>query len=82
MDLQFHAGHCESILFRGWTAKSIEAFALSTFAIFLFTIAYEGLKYYREKLYSDNAKSIANFSSKDNLTDPPPKSIRYVSFLH
>lgn len=50
---QFHIGHSEIFLFDGWTVTEVGSFIVSTFAVFFAAIIYEGLKYYREKLFTD-----------------------------
>lgn len=61
--IQFHVGNCESILFKQFTAKTVEGFVWAVVAIFLISIAYEGLKFWREKLYSDYAAETATACS-------------------
>lgn len=51
MDMSLHWGTCEWILARAWKADTNGKFWFATIMIFLATIAYEGLKYYRELLY-------------------------------
>lgn len=52
-------------------------FVLSAIGIFFITVAYEGLKYWREKLYADNV-CVSDKSSESNLTNSlPKKTIRY-----
>lgn len=87
---QFHVGNCESILFKKFTVKNVEEFAFAVVVIFLISIGYEGLKFWREKLYSDYASetatvcssikaSTSELTSDDNKQNVNKKSIRYVA---
>lgn len=46
--LQFHAGHCERILWKGWVASTVTEFFFSCLALFLLAFVYEALKFVRE----------------------------------
>ncbi|CAO1428203.1 unnamed protein product [Diamesa serratosioi] len=52
MDMSFHGGACEMILFKSWQANTMLKFVMTTFAIFIVAILYEGLKYFREILFA------------------------------
>lgn len=69
--MQFHAGVCEAILFKKFTVNTAEGFVSAAFVIFLVAIAYEGLKFWREKLYSDYAcqTSICSSSIKASTSE-------------
>ena len=70
-NFQFHVGHCESILFKNWTAKTVEEFILALVLIFIVSVAYEGLKFWREKLYNDYCTdaAILNSSTKTSTSE-------------
>lgn len=55
-NFQFHGGNCEYILFDSWVVTQAGAFVGVAILIFLAAIAYEGLKYLREKMYYDAHK--------------------------
>lgn len=70
--------------------KNVEEFAFAVVVIFLISIGYEGLKFWREKLYSDYASetatvcssikaSTSELTSDDNKQNVNKKSIRYVA---
>ncbi|XP_037029493.1 high affinity copper uptake protein 1-like [Bradysia coprophila] len=63
MIMTFHVGNCEAILFKKFTVKTVEEFVSAVVVIFLISIAYEGLKFWREKLYSDYAAETATACS-------------------
>lgn len=50
MAMTFHGGYQETILFDQWSTHSVGAFVASWFAVFLFSIAYEALKTFRDYL--------------------------------
>lgn len=79
MYLQFHTGNCESILFKGIKVTNAEEFGVAVVVIFVIAIAYEGLRFWREKLHNDytnqNASSCSN--SKDGAS-ANRKTIRYT----
>lgn len=56
---QFHAGHCERILWRGWVASTVAEFVLSAIAIFVLAFLYELLKFFREHLMRREARKEA-----------------------
>lgn len=56
---QFHAGHCERILWRGWVAATVTEFVLSAIAIFVVSFLYELLKFLREHLMRREARKEA-----------------------
>ncbi|XP_053678767.1 high affinity copper uptake protein 1 [Anopheles nili] len=51
MQMSFHAGSCEVILFPSWATTETGAFVGATIGFFLLAFAYEGLKYGRELLH-------------------------------
>ncbi|XP_059613772.1 high affinity copper uptake protein 1-like isoform X2 [Phlebotomus argentipes] len=53
MQMIFHLGHCEAILFKSWTVSEVGGFVGAVILIFVVAVLYEGLKYLREKLYYD-----------------------------
>jgi len=53
MIMTFHVGNCEAILFKKFTVKTVEEFLSAIVVIFLISIGYEGLKFWREKLFND-----------------------------
>ncbi|XP_055695629.1 high affinity copper uptake protein 1 [Lutzomyia longipalpis] len=53
MQMIFHLGHCEAILFKSWTVSEVGGFVGAAILIFVVAVLYEGLKYLREKLYYD-----------------------------
>ncbi|XP_017474994.1 PREDICTED: high affinity copper uptake protein 1-like [Rhagoletis zephyria] len=54
----FHAGHCETILWKNWSPKSIAEFTLSALAVFLLSFLYEALKFLRQFLLRRELKRI------------------------
>lgn len=79
MYLQFHAGNCESILFKSIKVTTGEQFASAAVIIFIIAIAYEGLRFWREKLHNDYTTQNAQ-SCQSSTKDGPParKTIRYT----
>lgn len=84
---QFHVGNCEAILFKRFTVTTAGEFASAVVVIFLVSIGYEGLKFWREKLYNDYASETATVCSSIkastseltcNKQSVNKKSIRYV----
>lgn len=63
MIMTFHVGNCEAILFKSFTVRTAGEFASAVVVIFLISIAYEGLKFWREKLYNDYATETATVCS-------------------
>lgn len=69
--------------------KTVEEFIIAVVVIFLISIAYEGLKFWREKLYNDYAsentvacssiKASTSELTEDNKLSANKKSIRYVT---
>ncbi|CRK89687.1 CLUMA_CG003409, isoform A [Clunio marinus] len=51
MQMAFHGGHNETILFEQWTISSTSGLIWSMLVIFILGVLYEGLKYYRENLF-------------------------------
>ncbi|XP_070499308.1 high affinity copper uptake protein 1 isoform X2 [Chironomus tepperi] len=51
MSMAFHGGCNETILFTQWTISSTSGLFFSMVAIFALAIFYEGLKFYRERLF-------------------------------
>lgn len=69
--------------------KTVEKFIIAVVVIFLISIAYEGLRFWREKLYNDYANenavlcssikaSTSELTTEDNKLSVNKKSIRYV----
>ncbi|XP_058127599.1 high affinity copper uptake protein 1 [Anopheles ziemanni] len=52
MQMSFHGGSCEIILFPSWATTEVAAFVGATIGFFLLAFAYEGLKYGRELLHA------------------------------
>lgn len=61
---QFHGGHCEQILWKGWTARTVLEFSLSAFAIFLLAFLYEGVKFLRQFLLRRELEKISKNKEK------------------
>ncbi|XP_052901005.1 high affinity copper uptake protein 1 [Anopheles moucheti] len=55
MQMSFHGGSCEVILFPSWATTEAGAFVGATIGFFLLAFAYEGLKYGRELLHVSDA---------------------------
>jgi copper transporter 1 len=51
MEMAFHGGYNETILFKQWTISSTSGLLFSMLIIFILATLYEGLKYYREYLF-------------------------------
>jgi len=51
MEMAFHGGYNETILFKQWTTSSVSGLLFSMLLIFILATLYEGLKYYREHLF-------------------------------
>ncbi|XP_028895508.1 high affinity copper uptake protein 1-like [Zeugodacus cucurbitae] len=62
----FHAGHCEQILWKAWTARTILEFSLSAIAIFLLAFLYEGVKFFRQFLLR---RALEKLSKNKEKTD-------------
>ncbi|XP_004519886.2 high affinity copper uptake protein 1 [Ceratitis capitata] len=56
----FHGGHCEQILWKTWTVKTILEFTLSAFAVFLIAFLYEALRFLRQFLVRRELERSAN----------------------
>uniref|UniRef100_A0A1L8DEQ8 Copper transport protein n=1 Tax=Nyssomyia neivai TaxID=330878 RepID=A0A1L8DEQ8_9DIPT len=67
MEMIFHLGHCEAILFKSWTVSEVGGFVGAAILIFVVAVLYEGLKYLREKLYYD-AHQLEFAQDKDGST--------------
>ncbi|XP_053682201.1 high affinity copper uptake protein 1 [Sabethes cyaneus] len=50
MQMSFHGGSCEIILFPSWATTEVGQFVGAWFGFFLLALLYEGLKFYREVL--------------------------------
>lgn len=62
MDMTFHFGSMETILFKEWAVSSVGGMVGSVIGIFLIALLYEGLKFLREYLYREHFNAI-NYSS-------------------
>ncbi|XP_014251551.1 high affinity copper uptake protein 1 isoform X2 [Cimex lectularius] len=65
MMMTFHFGYNEAILFDFWNVSTIAGFISSFIGIFVVSLIYEGIKYYREYLFWENLnnthyKSVTN----------------------
>jgi len=58
MEMAFHGGYNETILFKQWTISSCSGLFYSMLVIFIFGVLYEGLKYYRENLFWKSYNSL------------------------
>jgi len=58
MEMAFHGGYNETILFKQWTISSCSGLLYSMVAIFILGVLYEGLKYYRENLFWKSYNSL------------------------
>ncbi|KAJ6639817.1 High affinity copper uptake protein 1 [Pseudolycoriella hygida] len=87
MIMTFHVGNCEAILFKQFTVKTVEQFVAAVLVIFLISIGYEGLKFWREKLFNDYVAetatvcssikaSTSELTSEQNKRNPNKTSIR------
>ncbi|KAK9299826.1 hypothetical protein QLX08_007278 [Tetragonisca angustula] len=56
MEMFFHVGGTEVILFRQWHTRDSAGIAASMVGIILLTIIYEGIKSYRDHLYINTAR--------------------------
>ncbi|KAJ6636838.1 High affinity copper uptake protein 1 [Pseudolycoriella hygida] len=65
MIMMLHTGNCESIVFKSIKVTTAEEFALAVLVIFVFAIAYEGLRFWREKMYNDYMNQTSSCSSKE-----------------
>ncbi|XP_055587631.1 high affinity copper uptake protein 1 [Uranotaenia lowii] len=48
MQMSFHGGSCEIILFPSWATTTVGKFVAAWFVFFAMALLYEGLKFYRE----------------------------------
>ncbi|XP_037039236.1 high affinity copper uptake protein 1-like [Bradysia coprophila] len=78
MIMTFHTGNCESILFKGIKVTKGEEFAVAFLVIFVISIAYEGLRFWREKLYNDYQAQQQITCSNPKDMAPPRKTIRQL----
>uniref|UniRef100_A0A182QWK7 Copper transport protein n=1 Tax=Anopheles farauti TaxID=69004 RepID=A0A182QWK7_9DIPT len=67
MQMSFHGGSCEVILFPSWATTEVGAFVGAIFGFFLLAFAYEGLKYARELLHASDAATRASPNDKRTL---------------
>lgn len=51
LQMFFHGGYCETVLFESWKISSIGGLIGSIIGIMIMAALYEGLKYYREYLF-------------------------------
>lgn len=58
MEMAFHGGCNETILFTQWTINTCSGLVWSMLGIFLLGVIYEGLKYYRENLFWKSYNSL------------------------
>ncbi|KAG4078259.1 hypothetical protein HA402_012969 [Bradysia odoriphaga] len=78
MIMTLHTGNCESILFKGIKVTKGEEFAIAALVIFVISIAYEGLRFWREKMYNDYQAQQQKTCSNPKDTAPPRKTIRQL----
>ncbi|KAF4525411.1 hypothetical protein B566_EDAN004154 [Ephemera danica] len=71
MEMTFHFGHCENVLFDWWQIRGPGSLIGSMIGIFIIAALYEGLKYYREYLFwrSNNAVQYRTVSPPPQKTD-------------
>ncbi|XP_058063747.1 high affinity copper uptake protein 1 [Anopheles bellator] len=55
MQMSFHGGSCEVILFPSWATTEVGSFVGATIGFFLLAFLYEGLKFARELLHASEA---------------------------
>lgn len=86
---QFHGGYEATILWDSWSTKTVTSFVFSCIGIFLISIAYEGLKFLRErihikqmeKIYAENRtkrteRGTETYGSVDPLTTQEEPSVK------
>ncbi|KAK1127183.1 hypothetical protein K0M31_003732 [Melipona bicolor] len=56
MEMSFHVGDAEVILFRQWYTRDSAGIVASMIGIILLTTIYEGIKSYRDHLYINTAR--------------------------
>ncbi|ETN58243.1 high affinity copper transporter [Anopheles darlingi] len=59
MQMSFHGGSCEVILFPSWATTEAGAFVGATIGFFLLAFLYEGLKYGRELLHVNHTGKLS-----------------------
>uniref|UniRef100_A0A182N039 Copper transport protein n=1 Tax=Anopheles dirus TaxID=7168 RepID=A0A182N039_9DIPT len=69
MQMSFHGGSCEVILFPSWATTEVGAFIGATIGFFLLAFAYEGLKYGRELLHFSDAAGRGTPNDKRTLRE-------------
>lgn len=62
MQMYFHVGVAETILFKEWSVSTVGGMLGSVVGVFFMAAMYEGLKYFREHLFRLHFSSI-NYSS-------------------
>ncbi|KAG5671131.1 hypothetical protein PVAND_001345 [Polypedilum vanderplanki] len=68
MDMSLHWGTCEWILVRTWKADTTGKFVFAAVLICFATVAYEGLKFYREMLFYQTARNKVKFTKQNDGT--------------
>jgi hypothetical protein len=58
MQMYFHGGDKETILFAFWKISTPTGLLLSMLAIFFLAFCYEALKFYREHLYRNSFQTV------------------------
>ncbi|KAL7632784.1 UNVERIFIED_CONTAM: hypothetical protein RMT77_016908 [Armadillidium vulgare] len=72
MQMYFHFGVEETILFYGWKTSTVGGLIGSMVGIFLIAFFYEGLKYFREYLFRRSLSSIKYSSTSNSSTSNQP----------
>ena len=75
LQMSFHFGSSETILFNSWKTNSVGGLIGSIIGIIVMAALYEGLKYYREHLFS---KMYNLQQYKNDSTPQAKKVVQYV----
>ncbi|XP_058826292.1 high affinity copper uptake protein 1-like [Topomyia yanbarensis] len=65
MQMSFHGGSCEVILFPAWATTETGQFVGAWFGFFLLALLYEGLKFYREILRAKQLKAAVSGETRN-----------------
>ncbi|XP_062535560.1 high affinity copper uptake protein 1-like [Armigeres subalbatus] len=83
MQMSFHGGTCEIILFPSWATTETGQFVGAWFGFFLLALLYEGLKYYREILAEKEAAKYINKGVPRNIRNIMTDKLHILqSILH
>ncbi|XP_058444377.1 high affinity copper uptake protein 1-like [Malaya genurostris] len=65
MQMSFHGGSCEVILFPSWATTEVAQFVGAWFGFFLLALLYEGLKFSREILRTKELQTLASSGTRN-----------------